>query len=304
MKNGRLFSGLLTTALAAVFVMTFAGHSWAQEPAKDTPQKQSGKTGGHWLLNTELGGRLNPQGLYVSGALNYRNVYGYDSRDDMVTSYWQTGVGLAVSPSMSRASARFEWMPWLFLPLKLEYDYDRYFGRSWGLLSFPSARSSISDDAIKQKSDRNEEVATDGLRILFQPTLQAKIGPVYLRNQTDLAYYFFSGKGPYFLDLEYYTLLKDRDLLVSNETSMLFEIWKGSRNRILLAGPYYEVTRARDAEITQQKVGIAFSFTPWDTIGMLDKPYLQIKLGYYLEDPDRQQQVYLLIGMGFDIHLR
>ncbi len=304
METKRHLADLIAMALAIFFILTFTGHTRAQESAKDTPQKQSGKTGGHWLLNAELGGRLNPQGLYLSGALNYRNVYGYDSRDDLVTAYWQTGVGLAVSPSMSRASARFEWMPWLFLPLKLEYDYDRYFGRNWGLLSFPSARSSISDDAIKQKSDRNEEEATDGHRLLFQPTLQAKIGPVYLRNQTDLAYYFFSGKGPYFLDLEYYTLLKDRDLLISNETTVLFEIWKGSSKRVLLAGPYYEVTRVRDAEITQQKIGIAFSFTPWETIGMLDKPYLQIKFGYYLEDPDRQQQVYLLIGMGFDLHFR
>lgn len=291
-------------SLTLLLLLYCPGHLPAQESEKGASRKEIGGTGGRWLLNTELGGRLNPQGLYISGALNYRSVYGYDRQNELVTAYWQTGLGLAVSPSMSRMSARIEWMPWLFLPLKVEYDYDRYFGRNWGLLSFPSARSSISDDAIKQRSDRNEEESTDGHRLLFQPTLQAKIGPVYLRNQTDIAYYFFSGKGPYFLELEYYTLLKDRDLLLSNETSMLFEIWKGRKGRMLLAGPYYEVTRARDAEITQQKAGIAISWTPWETIGMLEKPYLQMKLGYYLEDPDRQQKVYLLIGMGFDLRLR
>ena len=57
---------------------------------------------------------------------------------------------------------------------------------------------------------------------MLQPTLQGKVANFIIRNQTDLAYYTFPGRGSYFLELFYNTLMKDGDYLVANRTQFLY----------------------------------------------------------------------------------
>lgn len=70
------------------------------------------------------------------------------------------------------------------------------------------------------------------------------MGPVIVRNTTDLGYYLFDSKGSYFYESEYDTFLTDGDVLVNNTTAFLMEAWQGTNNGMLLAGPFYEVTHA------------------------------------------------------------
>jgi hypothetical protein len=279
----------------------------AQEDSSDTsgirmekPAMQE-ETGGRWKLYGDIGGRYNPLGVGFFGGLNYRDVYRYDKNRGMPAAYWQTGIGIGMTPSAAAGSVHLEWMPCIILPIRIEYDYYRFFGASYGLLSFDSPQASLDEDRIR---DRKDQEAANGQRFLFQPTLQGKIGPVILRSQTDLAYYTFSGRGPYFLELEYFTLLKDGDWLVSNRTQALVEFWKGSKNQTLLMGPYYEVTRAKEAQITQQKVGILLYWVPLTKLTALDRPHVGLKVAYQLEDPARQGQIYVQFGVGFEFDLR
>jgi hypothetical protein len=258
------------------------------------------KAGGQWMLYGDLGGRYNPLGLYFFGGVNYRDVYRYDKNRDMRAAYWQTGIGIGLSPSAASGSIHFEWMPWIVMPLRIEYDYYRFFGAGYGLLSFDSPQASLNEERI---SDRKDQEVANGHRFLFQPTLQGKIGAVIIRNQTDLAYYYFSGKGPYFLELEYFTLLKDGDWLVSNRTQAIVEFWKGSKGQTLLMGPYYEVTRAGDAQITQQKIGALLYWVPMEKLASLDRPHVGLKVAYQLEDPERQGQLYVQFAVGFEFDL-
>lgn len=259
------------------------------------------KTGGRVWLYGDVGGRVNPSGLAAFGGINYRDVYGVDRDRGLEAAYWQTGVGVGISPSAAVGSVHFEWMPWIVLPLRIQYDYYRFLGTSYGLISFDSARANLSEEGI---SNRKDQEAAKGHRFLFQPTLRGKVGPVFFRNQTDLAYYYFSGRGPYFLELEYFTLLKDGDWLVSNRTEAAVELWKGNGGKTLLSGPYYEVTRAGDAQITQQKVGALLYWVPMEKLASLDRPHLALKLGYHLQDPERQGQLYALLAVGFEFDLR
>jgi hypothetical protein len=258
------------------------------------------KMGGRWMLYGDIGGRVNPLGLGFFGGVNYRDVYRYDKKRNMQAAYWQTGIGAGVSPSAASVSVHAEWMPWIVMPLRIEYDYYRFFGAGYGLLSFDSPQASLNEDRI---SERKDQEAANGHRFFFQPTFQGKIGPVILRNQTDLAYFTFSGRGPYFLELEYFTLLKDGDWLVSNRTQALMEFRKGSKGPTLLAGPYYEVTRARDAQITQQKVGALLYWMPREKLASLDRPHVGLKLAYQLQDPERQGQLYVQFAVGFEFDL-
>ncbi|HWR57415.1 MAG TPA: hypothetical protein VN328_00885 [Thermodesulfovibrionales bacterium] len=258
------------------------------------------KTGGRFILFGDIGGRINPQGISLSGGVNYRNVYQYSEKYKAESAYWQTGLGISVSPAYGQVGAHVEWMPWIFLPLRVQYDHYRFFGSYSSLLSFNSANAPFGDSAVK---NRHDEETASGNRVMFQPTLQAKLDRVIFRNQTDIAYYMFSGRGPYFLEQEYYTLLKDGDYLISNRTQLLYQTWQRRGGETLLMGPYYEVTRTDAARITQQKIGGVLYWVPLDSIFGMDRPRLQMKGGYHLQDPDRQGQLFIAVSIGFDFDL-
>ena len=297
-------------SLICIFFMAFAlpfGAQGAQEasriasPTSTVSPEIKDETGGRWSLYGDFAGRYNPLGVGVFGGVNYRDVYRYDKSRELQDAYWQTGVGIGLSPSAAWGSVHAEWMPWIVLPLRLQYDYYHFLGAYYGLLSFDSPQASLDEDLL---DDRTDQETADGHRFLFQPTLQGKIGPVILRNRTDLAYYLFSGKGPYFLELEYFMLLKDRDWLISNRTEAMMEVWKGPNGRTLLMGPYYEVTHAGSTEITQQKVGALLYWVPMEKLAFLGRPHAGLKLGYYAQDPDRRGEFYGLFVMGFELDLR
>ena len=256
--------------------------------------------GGRFSIYGDLGGKINPRGLAFLGGIKYRNSYHYDAKYDAVSSYWETGIDIGVTPAFMQAGVHAEWMPWLFLQMRAQYDYMEYTGINDGLLSFPSGNSPYGDDVRK---DRHDEEKTYGSRIMLQPTLQGKIANFIIRNQTDLAYYTFAGRGPYFLELWYNTLMKDDDYLVANRTQFLYSFLSDSKGKKLLVGPYYEVTRAVDAQITQQKVGLALYWESTSSVWIISHPHLGVMGGYHLEDPNRQGQFYLMLGAGFEFNL-
>ena len=269
-----------------------------QREVQKTERKEN--TGSRFTIYGDIAGRINPQGISFFGGVNYRNVYRYSEKYDTENAYWQTGLGIGVSPAYGQAGVHIEWMPWRFLPLRVQYDYYRFFGSQGSLLSFNSANAPFGDNVVK---NRHDEEAASGNRIMFQPTLQMKVDRFMLRNQTDIAYYHFDGRGPYFLEQEYYTLLKDGDYLISNRTQILYQAWQGRGGKTLFIGPYYEVTRADAAQITQQKIGGILYGVPLDSIRGLDRPRLQLKGGYHLQDPDRQGQLFIAVSMGVDFDL-
>lgn len=249
----------------------------------------------------DMAGRLNPKGFGVSGRIKYRNIYRYSEEYDTASSYWQTGAGINLSPAYGQAEAHVEWMPWIFLSLRGQYDYYRYFGAFGSLLSFNSSKAPFGDDVVDNRSD---EETGSGQRLMFRPTIQGKIGKVIFRNQTNLAYYTFSGKGPYFLEQEYYVLMKDGDSLLDNQTQFLYQAWQGQgKDQMLLAGPYYEVTRARSARVTQKKIGGLLYWVPKESMWGLNRPRIAMQAGYHLQDPNRKGQMFIAIDLGFDIDL-
>ena len=269
-------------------------------PASEKPSAKSGpekKLGGQYTYYGDLVGRINPRGLGFFGGINYRNVYGYDEKYEVESAYWQTGLGLGISPAALQAGLHFEWMPWLFLPLRLKYDYYQYTGGSGALLSFDSPNSPYGDEV---RDNRHDEEKGSAHRLSFQPTLQGKIGHFIIRNQTDFAFFRFSGKGPYFLEIGEDILLKDEDFLVANRTQLLYSFFSDKQSKKLLGGPYYQITRASQTKITQQKLGLALYWEPAVSIRYLGRPHLGMMTAYHLEDPSRQGQWYFLVAAGFE----
>jgi len=296
---------LLCLSLLVVFLpIRWALADEVSSPASQKPLTTPNleqKLGGQYTFYGDLVGRMNPRGLGFFTGIQYRNSYRYDEKYDAQSAYWQTGLGLGISHAALQANLHFEWMPWLFLPLRLQYDYYQYTGSNSALLSFNSATSPYGDDVQDYRRDAERG---SGHRFLFQPTLQGKFDRFIIRNQTDLAFFRFFGQGPYFLEVWQDTLLKDNDYLLSNRTQFLYSFFSDKEGKKLLAGPYYEIAYAREAQITQQKMGLAFYWEPAASFRYLGRPHLGVMTAVHLEDPNRQGQLYFLIGAGFEYTFR
>lgn len=247
----------------------------------------------------ELVGALNPEGLLLTAGV-YRRWTLSGEVGEPTSPYLQSGFKAGLSPGYTSGKVYAEWMPHAAFQLRTQYALFRYFGAYSSLLSFPSGDSAFGKDEVD--SLESEEEAAWGQRFLLRPILRAKIGPLLLRNVTDFAYCRFSGRGPYFLDWEYYTLAKDGDWMISDTLQALFKLHGGPGAEALYAGPFFEVTHAEAAGITQQRAGIAADWTVRDRLGSLSRPRSFLQLGTHLRDPNREGELYALFGVGFDIN--
>lgn len=273
----------------------------AHQPSLQDHVSHTGQElGRKWIGTVDLIGEYNPRGIDLTGGIDYRDSYRYSDRYDAVSAYWQTGAALAVNPSFVQPSVDIEWMPWLFLTLRLQGDGYYFLGANGGLLSFSSPQEPFGDSVRRDR--RGTEETGYGRRVLFQPTVQMKAGDFILRNQSDLARYWFPGKGPYFLELEYDTLLKNGDNLFANRTQVLEEI-NISETGTLLAGPFYEIVRAETARLTRQRIGFLVYAERAKTAWFGATRYY-VQIGYNLKDPNRAQELFFVIGLGREIDIK
>jgi hypothetical protein len=245
--------------------------------------------------------RANPDGAALRLGAYRRWGYADGDNPDKKSSYLQSGLSLALSPSFGQVGVHVEWMPALFVIARLQYDHYRFFGQYGALLSFPSADSPFGDDVLEARE--GDEESSYGHRIMFRPVLRAKLGRFLLVNETDLAYLLTEGDGPYFRETQYDTLIEDRDVVIDNKAMCLFEIWKSDGPAPLYAGPYYGVTHAAGANITRHRVGVIASLVPADGLWFLGRPKVYSVLGYNVEDRNRKGEIFFLFHVGFAIDL-
>ena len=253
------------------------------------------------VVQSDVAAQVNPEGFVASVGGYRRWIMGTDKSLGIPSSYLQTGVGIASTPAYGRASMHAEWLAAVFVKLRIEYDYYRFYGTNTSLLSFPSGTAPFGRadvDAVE-----GTEQAGNGNRFLIRPTLYAKAGPLVIMNQTDIAYFHFTGRGPYFLEWTYETLLRDRDHLVENRTNALYEAVKGPGAASLLIGPYYEILHTVAADLNRQRAGVMALWVPYDAPGALKRPRLFTQVGYYLQDRNREGELTGAIAIGFDIDL-
>lgn len=213
--------------------------------------------------------------------------------------YVELGGQLALNPAYAQASLQLEFVPLAPLRLRLSYDVFAYQGRAGALLSFADPGASFGRRA--RDALDGEEVRAWGQRVLLQPTLRLRLGPLLLINETDLAAYLLP-EGPYVLEQEYDTLLEsDFDLLLANRARALYELWDGPGEATLLCGPQYEVVHARSASLTRQRVGGLLYFVPCERLGRLRRPRLYVWGGATLQDPSRAGEGFVVVGIGFDL---
>jgi hypothetical protein len=226
------------------------------------------------LVTADLYGRAGPSGImFTVGA--QRRWDESDGKSPMHQGrYAAVGISVGSNPAYAQGNFFAEWVPFAPLQLRAQYDAFGFFGANGALLSFPSAGARFSDAELDARS--GSERTGVGHRVMLSPILRAQLGPLLLRNQTDVAWYRLSSDQGWFHEWEYDTLL---------------------------AGPAYEVTRAGKAHLTRQRVeGVVF-WPPVDRLGAFARPRLLGVLGVNVQDRNREGDVFVVAGMGVDLDL-
>ena len=210
-------------------------------------------------------------------------------------------MGLGTTPAYGRMNVHVEWLPVIFAKVRLQYDVFRFYGRETALLSFPSADARFGRSEVEAKEGTEE--AGYGNRILIRPTLYAKAGPFIISNQTDLAYFHFTGAGPYYLEWSYETLVRNGDHVVENRTNVLVQAWKGIGEASLLAGLFWEITHAAAADLTRRRAGVMAFWVPRNATTSVGRLRIFAQYGVYVSDRNREGEGFGAIGMGVDYDL-
>lgn len=285
----------LKSLLLAISICLFTSTLSAQE---SDPVYKGPHLGRRVFLSSDFIATYNALGLGLFNLLIDRRVYDVDSEYGMEWAYWQTAVGLMVSPAYTQASMHVEWQPAGFLQLRADYSLFAFFGMQGGLHGFETGNEPYDID--RDSSLPGTDKAALGHRGLLRPVLAAQVGPIIVRNQTDVALYSVDTTSPYFYEMEYDFLLKRTDLLVMNQTQLLVQAWKAPREAMLLAGGIYDITYSLETEIQRQRAGAAIVWQPKDPWGPLDRFRVYLIAGWILEDPNRENEPFLILGVGTD----
>src|SRR6185369_2354831 len=85
------------------------------------------------VVQADLAGQVNPDGLMVSLGGFRRWIRGTDKDRGIPSSYLQTGLGLGTTPAYGRASVHGEWLAAVFAKIRVQYDLYRFYGTNFGL---------------------------------------------------------------------------------------------------------------------------------------------------------------------------
>jgi hypothetical protein len=256
---------------------------------------------GTTMISADVVGRHGPAGvmLFAGGARRWTQE---DGRSPLEQGrYVQLGASVGVNPAYAQGSVAAEWVPVAVLQLRLQYDAFAFFGANGALLQLPSKDAAFGRDDLDALS--GEEEARLGHRVMFSPVLRAKLGPIVLRNQTELDWYRLSGTDGWYYEWEHDTLLDESDWLIANGTTVFFELWDGPGEATFLAGPTYDLTRAGGAGITRQRAGVSLYFAPTARWLGLHRVRVHALAGVNLSDRNREGQPFAVLGLGGDLDL-
>ena len=239
--------------------------------------------------------QANPAGILLQGFLYTALPREEALKGEKVVPALEAGLGAASSPAYGKLALKGIWRPAPFFLLVAQYDLLYFYGQYGGTLSFGSGGAPFGDRVIKER--KGEEESGLAHHLSLAPTFYARVGRILLRNQTELSLYRFPGRGPYFHELEYDTLVTNRDYLLANRFNVMAEA-ENFLKGILYVGPGYEYVRAHDARLTRQRVyGQAYweAAAPAKTFGI---PHFMVQAGVNIEDRNREKEGFALIGVG------
>lgn len=245
------------------------------------------------IQSIQLGLEANPAGLELLWSRSLRKTLAWRSPGESWASL-EGGMVMALTPALGRVGLFGEWQPLPVLILRAEADQLRYTGQHGGVLSFE--RSSLPFGQPVLDARRGDEESASARRVQAQATLQYRAGPLVFRVPLNLVWTRNAGRGPWFYDPQYDTLLRDGDRL--QDTSLQVGWAGGTGLGELVVGPSYEVTRTREAGLERRRAGLFGLLRRASPAGWLVEPYLAFQVGRDLRDPNRRGQINTQLALG------
>ena len=184
--------------------------------------------------------------------------------------YWRWGVGVFGSRYLK--SEIYITRAWSAL-FKMRLQYETWLwpgifeGRGVGL-RFDSPNDNFDSATLRARSGEEEFQIGHALRL--RPTWMYETKKWAFVNELNLRTWFIPGQKSYWYDVSYHTLIRrgDLDLTLNNTPWVFHKVWQGDTGQERLwLGVLHQFTWAMRSNIVRHRLGAAFIFRPFETIG-------------------------------------
>jgi len=198
----------------------------AASPVQADPAHAGGPPPRHRIVYaTTLVARFNPLGVELRPYFMYHRRLTTRTGRLFEDTHFGLGLTPALAPSIARLGATAELVPLAILHLRASYYLITYFGHDeFKAHDFRSPYDDFSHEVIKARSEAKQGLSTYGGQAELSALLQAKVGPIAMRNEV-LFYHNnikLRGDNDVFYDLRHDILAPARGWFVGNDTDILY----------------------------------------------------------------------------------
>ncbi|MCS6915532.1 MAG: hypothetical protein RMK29_00505 [Myxococcales bacterium] len=305
-----------------------------------------------FVLNNLLVLRMNPVGLEDQMRIGLQVRLSNSTSRLLRDTFIFLGLVPRFNPAFIKFGPALEIQPLSIFNLRLTGEYIGFFSTFGFLQSFPSPSDEYDDgllancagpspDMLRQCRFRDTQgaeatalerrnYATSGFHLMIEPLLQAKLGPIALRNKLAFEYWYMAVRAgdTVFYDMTLDTLVPANGWILANDLDLLYVSRFGlvAGVRYSVVHPFYFGQDYRPGEDTtvndngHQRLGPILAYTFFDRgFTRFNKPTLLLIVNWYLDHRYRLGQVpsailpntfvqsagmpYLVLGFSFQSDL-
>lgn len=309
-------------AFAALAIVVPAAHAdGAEAPKPDEPPAVVAAPAipkDRLVLNDVTVLRYNPLGLENQIRVGYqRRMFDSDSvlfRDTFVF----VGLFPKLNPAFVRIGPGIEIQPIAAFNLRVVAEYVGYFSTFGFVQSFASPLEEYSDTKLYEERGKTN-YATSGLHVSIEPLLQAKFGPIAVRNKFAIEYWNLAVRsGTVFYEMTADTLIPAKGLMLTNDLDVIYvpgsglvvgarwsAVWP-----LYAPGDFRPGEDAASARNSHHRVGIIGAYTFFDEgFTRFNKPTVLAILSWYVDHRYRtgadvsRAIPYVILGFAFQSDL-
>lgn len=226
------------------------------------------------VVDNVLVGRVNPLALADLLRIGLAGRLYRSERPLLLNNFLFFGFAPRVTASSLRLGPQLEVQPLSILSLRFSGELLHFWGNFDALQSFASPQANWSDSALSKNGDAGLNYPTDGVHLIFEPTVQLRWGPIAVRDHLTLEYWNLRLRSG---DTVFYeggadTLIPNNGLVVSNDVDVAWitRVHLAVGIRYTLTAPLYSATdwapgeTANGALNRQQRLGLALAYTFFD----------------------------------------
>lgn len=220
--------------------------------------------------------RYNPLGLVNENTLGWAMRL-YERRGALFEpAYVGAKLHTFVSPAYSRVGPQVEFSPLAILNLSATYDFIGYYGTFNQMQSFATPAVDYSDTQLGENDDNGASYPTWGSMVTLSALLQAKAGPIAIRDNLKGYYTDFKLRdgGKVFYDQTLDILVPDGGWSLTNDLDLLVLFNNGLKlgARYTVTQAFYKKRHFQQGEPVSQPNGPTHRIGPAVLYTFYDKP--------------------------------